>query len=107
MSGWNWRLFKETVTSNEGKGNPVERISFKETWYNNDGKPVAIGEIVLSLDQFGEPLYGEHVKPDFSNLTFEPINEEEAKENIRFTLTKLLEALDKPIMTEADLTKPA
>lgn len=100
MSGWNWRLFKD-VTKDD-KGNEVERIRFQEIWYDKEGKPNGTGDLELTLEQFGK--ISENSDFSSSKIEYEAVSEANAKYNLRFTLNKLLEALDKPILSKDDFT---
>jgi hypothetical protein len=113
--GWNYRLFKDTIK--DKNGTEVERLCFREIWYDDKSKPNGMsmepvfddeGKALpsdtpkdISFEQFGEDREQEGTY-DFSKVTYDPIDVEMAKIAIHFTLTKLMEALDKPILTDAD-----
>lgn len=109
MGSWNWRLYKEIVK--DDKGHEVEKLSFKEIWYDDNDKPNGIGDCVVDIDQYGELAVPDYSGPiderpplDLNSLGYLPLDLNEAKSNIKFTLNKLLEALDKPVLTKDDFT---
>jgi hypothetical protein len=90
---WNWRLVSSTHVTDAGV--EVEKLGFRSVYYDDNGTINGFGD-EPSLEQFGEVAEGgPYTGP---NARYDPINEDEAKENLRFTLDKLQEALKKPVV---------
>lgn len=109
MTTWNYRLFKDIFK--DANGRDCERISIVSVYYDEEGNITAKGDDDFTFDQFAEIDFPEFTSEqrargeatvNMKELSYLPIDETNAKQNIMFTATKVLEASIKPVLTAKD-----